>query len=500
MNGRYQLKIASRKRTIVDLDDFPIKPNAINFVFGESGIGKSLSARALCGLIDPEQLSVAVNGLDYREYLESSQFKANREYGFFVFQEPSTHLNPLLRLADQLYEGSLNSNYDDAKIMRTLWDDPEDEQLRKLLAVYPKPFRPSGGEKQRVLLAMAFKKINRFIKSGTDVPALFVFDEPTGNLDDHFRNMFLKLLFDRFKSGTFTVLFITHDYSMISEIYSRFPDMKPHVHFTEMARQNGGLRVREFSPEEYLFWLKQQKAAEIAITKKSKPVLKLLPPVHIFGREMYFTRRPGSKQRVSLNVHAGEMVYLKAASGVGKTTLLKILMGLIPAQQLQCEIGQWPLTARTDKQLWPQKIWAKEAGMVFQHADEALNPESRVKEIFNGLKIPPPVPSLTEMLGLLFDVQAGDRINTEQKIKHLSGGQKQRLNLLRTLVLKPPLLLLDEPLNGLDLETIKKVLAHLRQVQRGGTGILLVSHNEEIFDALVPESSVYYLHATESNA
>ncbi|MEO6098639.1 MAG: ABC transporter ATP-binding protein, partial [Fibrobacteria bacterium] len=73
------------------------------------------------------------------------------------------------------------------------------------------------------------------------------------------------------------------------------------------------------------------------------------------------------------------------------------------------------------------------------------------------------------------------------------GGQKQRLNLLRTLILAPPLVILDEPLNGLDFESIKKVLSMLERMAAKGCGFLMISHNEEIFESYVDGGNIYHL-------
>ena len=83
----------------------------------------------------------------------------------------------------------------------------------------------------------------------------------------------------------------------------------------------------------------------------------------------------------------------------------------------------------------------------------------------------------------------------EKLVKHLSGGQKQRLNLLRSLVLDTDVLVLDEPLNGLDFASSVKVLSKIEDRLRGGGSVLVISHNEEIFDALTAPEDIYYLHA-----
>ena len=134
--------------------------------------------------------------------------------------------------------------------------------------------------------------------------------------------------------------------------------------------------------------------------------------------------------------------------------------------------------------------------MVFQHADEALNLNASVKDVFTGLPLRtvPDDARVFKILSELFEV-IPDRAFLKKPVKHLSGGQKQRLNLLRSLVLDTNLLILDEPLNGLDFDSSVKVLKNIEDRLRRGMGVLVISHNEEIFDALVDKENIYYLHA-----
>jgi len=100
-----------------------------------------------------------------------------------------------------------------------------------------------------------------------------------------------------------------------------------------------------------------------------------------------------------------------------------------------------------------------------------------------------------ETLSELFDDEPGrDFLNT--KIKYLSGGQKQRINLLRSLILHTDILILDEPLNGLDFASVAKVIAMIETKLKSGIGVLVISHNEEVFDTLVAQGDVYYLHSS----
>jgi thiamine transport system ATP-binding protein len=85
-------------------------------------------------------------------------------------------------------------------------------------------------------------------------------------------------------------------------------------------------------------------------------------------------------------------------------------------------------------------------------------------------------------------------------VSALSGGQKQRLNLMRGLVLGTDVVILDEPLNGLDFRSMQRVLDLVKEQMKRGTAFLLISHNEEIFEAIVPPDQVYYLSAVRGGA
>lgn len=488
------VSIAAGGRTIVASADFSYAENEITFLFGESGIGKSMLCKAVYGLLDPSELTIAVENRPYSHYLNSPKTQAIKRSGFFVFQEPSTHLHPLMRITEQLREGSIRGTGSEREILGRLWKTADDAKLKSVIDVYPKPYRPSGGEKQRVLLAMAFKKIALLTEKAAG-PTFFVFDEPTGSLDNEYRNLFLTLLLEKYARRRFTVMFITHDYSIISEIYARHRSLLPHIHFKELSRTDveGAVRQSDFSPEDYLGWLKGMKPPAPA-DRSAPTVLTVEPSFRVFGRQLTLYADPAHTRATPLAVRAGEMVYVKAPSGVGKTTLAKVVMGLYPAQEFAMTLAGYTVTHRTPTAFWQRRLWGRKAGMVFQHADEALNLEATVRETFDGLPLKRrlSVAQLKERLGELFEGDIPDSF-LAKKVKYLSGGQKQRLNLLRTLVLATDLIILDEPLNALDFGSVKKVLDELEEKRAAGSALLMISHNEEIFDSMVDPAHVYYL-------
>ncbi|MCC6398936.1 MAG: ATP-binding cassette domain-containing protein, partial [Bacteroidetes bacterium] len=184
----HDIAIRKGKRTLVDLKGFVCPTGRITFLFGESGIGKSLTGKTLFGLLDTDGLTATVNGQAYESYRTSEEARRMGSEGFFVFQEPSTHLNPLMTLREQLVEGRPDPS-GLPRILHALWQGLENEEIQNLLGVYPKPHRPSGGEKQRILCAMALDRMMNPRKEGRTEDALFVFDEPTGSLDNRYRDI-----------------------------------------------------------------------------------------------------------------------------------------------------------------------------------------------------------------------------------------------------------------------------------------------------------------------
>ncbi len=494
---RHSVTIQSGNRRLVSIENFAIEENRITFLFGESGIGKSLISKAIYGLLDPAELNVFVDNKPYREHRSASRTRQMQESSFFVFQEPSSHLNPLLTIREQINEGSLRETPADKDILRYLWQTDDERNIKPILDIYPKPYRPSGGEKQRILLAMAYRKIALMQHASLQTPTFFVFDEPTGSLDNHYRNLFLELLLQKFQQRAFTVLFITHDYSIISELYRRPPQLLQHIQLKELTRiddetEDQNVCMRDFSAHQYLEWLARISPAP-APSRAAEPVLSIQSPYSVFGHERRIYRDVGQRLETGIALHAGQMVYIKAPSGVGKTTLAKIIMGLSRPDRAAITIGSVSLTEKTPLSVWRKKIWGRKAGMVFQHADEALDMMCTVRETFKGI---PGAQLWTDAdvsrhLEMLFDSVSKGFLQT--RVASLSGGQKQRLNLLRTLALESDLIILDEPLNGLDFESAKKVIRLLDDKKSQGAALLMISHNEEIFESVVDQEHIFYL-------
>ena len=339
---KFDILISAGKRILVETEGFEVQPGKITLLLGESGIGKTMISRAISGLLSDREFTIRINGQPYSEYLAGSVCRKIQSQGFFVFQEPSSHFNPLLTLEEQLNEGAISDTGANEVILEQLFPSFSMAERHRLMEVYPKPYRPSGGEKQRMLIAMAFKKMALL----TDSDVLYIFDEPTGNLDNVYRNIFLKMLIRAHQALPLTSLLITHDYSMISEIQDNYSGMLERIEFTELQISDGRQIQVPFSTGSYSKWLESLKPVEKENRPASEPILQLAPEIEVFDRILTITR-DSVQEPGAMEIFSGDAVYLKAGSGVGKTTVAKIIMGLQPADRFSMRLKDLHFNQKT---------------------------------------------------------------------------------------------------------------------------------------------------------
>lgn len=196
-----------------------------------------------------------------------------------------------------------------------------------------------------------------------------------------------------------------------------------------------------------------------------------------FGREIMLELRSVTKkyddkvifEDISLKVNQGEIVSILGPSGCGKTTLLHIILGLTDISSGRLAYGNEDIT----------RVPMKHRGFNIVFQDYALFPNLNVKQnIEYGLRNRPNVSTQAEVDELvdLLDIKP----HLKKRISQLSGGQKQRVALARTLVMKPKILLLDEPLSALDGVIKETIKARIREIaERYKLTTLIVTHDPE---------------------
>lgn len=172
---------------------------------------------------------------------------------------------------------------------------------------------------------------------------------------------------------------------------------------------------------------------------------------------------------ISLSINEGEIVSILGSSGSGKTTLLNLILGLIKPEEGKIIFN--------DNDITHVPMERRNFNIVFQ--DYALFPNlNAIKNIRYGLKNYPGRSTEEEVDSLIDLLDLREHLN--KKIDMLSGGQKQRVALARTLVMKPKILLLDEPLSALDgviKESIKEKIVKIAQDFKLTT--IIVTHDPE---------------------
>ena len=172
---------------------------------------------------------------------------------------------------------------------------------------------------------------------------------------------------------------------------------------------------------------------------------------------------------VNFTVEDGEIISILGSSGSGKTTLLNIILGIKEVDNGKIIYNGTDVT----------NVPMEERGFNIVFQDYALFPHLNAYENFvYGLKNKPDVSTKEEvddMIELL-----GLREHLDKKIEQLSGGQKQRVALARTLVMKPKILLLDEPLSALDGVIKESIKAKIKQIAKElNLTTIIVTHDPE---------------------
>lgn len=184
---------------------------------------------------------------------------------------------------------------------------------------------------------------------------------------------------------------------------------------------------------------------------------------------------------VSITVEEGELLAIVGPSGSGKSTLLNLMGTLDRPSSGMVTIREREVTAVNDREL--SALRAQEVGFVFQQF-QLIDGLTAAENVSTGLLyagVPrkswgPPTEQALRRVAMTH--------RSRHKPHQLSGGEKQRVAIARALVNEPALVLADEPTGALDTTTGDTILQLLRDLNREGTTIALVTHDRQIADAL----------------
>ena len=472
---------------------------------GESGSGKTLSALAPLRL-EPEGAKVSGRILLHRNdsgpavdlmSLPVEQIRAirGREIAM-VFQEPMTALNPLFTVGNQIVEAvqifqPLISKTDSLAaaidlLKKTGIPEPESR-------FHSYPHQLSGGQRQRAMIAMAL----------ACKPRLLIADEPTTALDVSLRLQILELLKDLQEEskadGGMGILLITHDLNLVK-------------HFAERVAVMHQGNLIEVGSTKQIF--QHPENAYTATLVNSQPVRDLAPvmplaPVLLQTQELsvsypgaqsgsWFKKSPRNLvlRKASFSLKQGQTIGVIGESGSGKTTLGMAVLGLLSDTAAEVT-GVVDVLGSDWQNLAPVQRRAMRSSLqvIFQDPFGSLSPRMNVMQIVSeGLDVHFSGLTDSEREARVIDMLREVGIDRSALLRfphEFSGGQRQRIAIARALILKPQILVLDEPSSALDVSIQKQILALLTELQKKyNLAYLLISHDLAVIRAMSHELMV----------
>ncbi|WP_313700496.1 dipeptide ABC transporter ATP-binding protein [Achromobacter sp.] len=478
---------------------------------GESGCGKSMTALALLRLLpDAGRIvggQIDLDGEDLNRLPESAMRGVRGGRIGIIFQEPSTSLNPVMRVGDQIIE-TLTAHTPlrgaAARARAIDW-------LRRVGIPEPErriddyPFQFSGGQKQRVMIAIALAA----------EPVLLIADEPTTALDVTVQAQVLDLLANIQQEMGMAVLLITHDLAVVKNVAHHVALMRS-GEIVESASAEEFFRAPRHPYAKQLFeaiptfdkrgvpLTEQGRAVAAQQRQQAGPDRTAGVVLDVQDLKVHYPIRKGPLRRivswvkavdgVTFTLRAGETLALLGESGCGKTTTGKALLRLIDGARISGRAmlqGQDLLTAdRRQLQRLRQDIQ-----IVFQDPYASLDPRMRIGEILDeglaSLKRGMSRQDREKHAAQLIE-RVGLPANTLTRYPHeFSGGQRQRIAIARALAVEPKVLICDEPTSALDVSVQAQILDLLRELQADlGIAYLFITHNFGVVEYLADRIAV----------
>ncbi|MBU3186320.1 ABC transporter ATP-binding protein [Clostridium estertheticum] len=424
-----------------------IEPGECVLLCGKSGCGKTTVTKVVNGLIPHFTTGHLVGkvisaGMDVGN---AQMYELSSKIGS-VFQNPKSQFFNI-DSDSELAFGLENKGADPKYIRERVIDTVKDLEIDKLIG--RNIFSMSGGEKQ----AMAFASIY------TMDPDIYVLDEPSANLDKKTTKILKKQL-EKVKMLGKTILIAEHRLYYLTELIDKAVYMK-----------NGEI-VRIFNREEFLALSDEErikmglrKIREV-IPKHSKTEVSSKSTL-VVSELSYINNKNHILKDVSFSAVEGEIIGVLGNNGVGKTTLMRCLAGLIKESKGTIKLNGKSLS---------QKQRNKACYMIMQDVNHQLFAES----VWNECKLSTKEVEDEDILSVLKEFNLD--IYKEKHPMVLSGGQKQRLAIATGLLVDKKILIFDEPTSGLDYENMSVVSKMIKKLSKENHIIFIVTHDMEFLE------------------
>ncbi|AYG69366.1 MULTISPECIES: ABC transporter ATP-binding protein [unclassified Rhizobium] len=489
------------KRTLIDGVSLDLGRGEILGLVGESGSGKSLLCRSLVRLLPSSLLKIEsgkirLEGRELTEVSDAEMLEVRGGEIGMIFQNPTSHLDPVMRIGDQIAEGiryhqGLNARKARAAATEILAQVGFPDPVRQYDS-YPHEF--SGGMRQRAMIGVAL----------SCNPKILIADEPTTALDVTIQAQILKLLMEIRDKRGLSIILITHDLGIVAQTCDRIAVMRggklleegPKRTLLSQPRHPYTIDLIKSHPS-----MPDETASVAEAMRGDTPLMPLLEvdDLHVrFNVGGGFLK--GSSKRtvnavsgVSLQVMPGETVGIVGESGSGKSTLARAILGLTPLSSGHITFDGIDLAQQRTAGLVKLR---REAAMVFQDPYNALNPRLTIGEMLSEvLKVRGKVVSadIPARVGELLDLVGLEREFVNRKPRSMSGGQCQRAGIARALAVDPTLIIADECVAALDVTIQAQIIELFRELTRKmNLTLLFIAHDLAIVRNLCERTVVMY--------
>lgn len=428
--------------------NFSVKKGECVVLIGKSGCGKSSLTRMINGLI-PNFYQGDLRGkvfIDNVKLNDLSSWEIGKMTGS-VFQDPRSQFFAN-EVCGEIAFGCENFGLSHEEIVRRVNKSSHDMGIENILD--KKMYTLSYGMRQKVAIASA-KAID---------PEIYILDEPSANLDIESTKLLSKMI-KYLKSLGKTIIIAEHRLYYLKNIADSYVLM-------DEGRIVKKIPAKEISTLE-LFKLKELGLRAIDL-KSIKLPKKDIDDNKKLKFEVVNLQKVVDKKEILKDItfkfDKNEIIALIGKNGTGKSTLGKILSGIIKETNGKVILGEIPVKAR--KRIG--KVW-----YIPQDLDSQLFGEDLIDELTTGLGTDAYFKNKAEEILTKLDLN-------QYKDKHpstLSGGQKQRLVLGVAIMHKAKIIILDEPTSGLDGINMRRVSSLVREMNRLGTKFLIISHDAE---------------------
>jgi len=476
------LKIEGRSdevwNPIINGIDLDLKKGEVLGLIGESGAGKSSLGLAAMGFTrDGCRISGGSVEFDGVDLVTASAAVKRGMLGkriAYVAQSAAASFNPAHRLLDQHTEAPVQhrvqsrseSELDGIELYQRLrLPDPDNIGFRY-------PHQVSGGQLQRAMTAMAM----------SCRPDLIIFDEPTTALDVTTQIEVLAAIRDIVEQFDTAAIYITHDLAVVAQMADR---IKVLLRGDEVEEADTRSMLSD-PKEDYTksLWAVRsfKRPSKPAVLKGATPIVSLKNVSAAYGKSPVLFD-------VDFDIHVGRTVAVVGESGSGKSTAARCITGLLPPSQGHIEFNGEALPLDYRKR---SKDQLRQAQMIYQMADTALNPRSRIGDIIGR-----PVQFYSGLTGtakrkrveeLLVQIEMEPSLYIDRLPGELSGGQKQRIGIARALAAEPQFIICDEVTSALDQLVAEGILRLLAQLQDDlGLSYMFITHDLATVSAISDE-------------